>query len=249
MSLKYESPSEPSGPRFIDHMARPPHAHSAGKLNEPALSAFSSRESRRESRIERSRDPRCIDHLARPPQAHSSRANSYPWCPFPPRRARPGPGPHTMARPRQIVQRRESSLETRRESRRWRAERESSRDSLTRGSRLPYKRSSESRRERGSSVLEFLSLLLLVQEFLSPPTLLLSLELFSRNRRERNSSVPLAVDSAPLVAVKFAPPATSRPAEGANLTPKPPSPNPTRQSHLRNDSSRRVTACEMRDPG
>jgi len=24
-----------------------------------------------------------------------SRANSYPWCFFPPRRARPGPGPHT----------------------------------------------------------------------------------------------------------------------------------------------------------
>ena len=24
-----------------------------------------------------------------------SRANSYPWSPFPPRRARPGPGPHS----------------------------------------------------------------------------------------------------------------------------------------------------------
>jgi len=23
-----------------------------------------------------------------------SRANPYPWCPFPARRARPGPGPH-----------------------------------------------------------------------------------------------------------------------------------------------------------
>ena len=33
-----------------------------------------------------------------------SRANSYPWSPSPPRRARPGPGPHT---PRaQVVQER-----------------------------------------------------------------------------------------------------------------------------------------------
>ena len=29
------------------------------------------------------------------PYSEYSRANSYPWRPFPPRRARPGPGPHT----------------------------------------------------------------------------------------------------------------------------------------------------------
>jgi len=28
------------------------------------------------------------------PYPEHSRANSYPWSPFPPRRARPGPGPH-----------------------------------------------------------------------------------------------------------------------------------------------------------
>ena len=32
------------------------------------------------------------------PYLESSRANSYPWSPFPPRRARPGPGPHNHHR-------------------------------------------------------------------------------------------------------------------------------------------------------
>ena len=32
------------------------------------------------------------------PHPEYSRANSYPWSPFSPRRARPGPGPHTPSR-------------------------------------------------------------------------------------------------------------------------------------------------------
>jgi len=32
------------------------------------------------------------------PYPEYSRANSYPWSPFPPRRARPGPGAHTCPR-------------------------------------------------------------------------------------------------------------------------------------------------------
>ena len=36
---------------------------------------------------------RCFK-FCRCPYLEYSRANSYPWIPFPPRRARPGPGPH-----------------------------------------------------------------------------------------------------------------------------------------------------------
>jgi len=41
-----------------------------------------------------------------------SRANSYPWSPFPPRRAHPGPGPYTaeQARGKERAERRGNTL-------------------------------------------------------------------------------------------------------------------------------------------
>ena len=40
---------------------------------------------------------RVVGGLLLRPYPESSRANSYPWSPFPPRRARPGPSPYMMS--------------------------------------------------------------------------------------------------------------------------------------------------------